>query len=205
MTRSAMGRNAELITALREVCEPVGAQLAAPPKSLAPASVLLIIDTTSPDLPILFVVRSNRVSTHRGQVAFPGGSQETGETPIKAALREAQEEVGLPLDGVQVLGTLPALPTVSDRWLTPVVALSDRPWQVIPDGFEVADWFWAPLRDVVNAHHYTRTFEHDGSPHEVHFFDVGEHTVWGATGAIVAELLQRLSRQLPAQGVGFDG
>jgi len=196
MNRSATGRSGELIAALQRACEPVDTALAGPPEGVPPAAVLLIIDTTSPGLPILFVVRSNRVSTHKGQVAFPGGSEEAGEGPIKAALREAQEEVGLPSDGVEVLGTLPALPTVSDRWLTPVVALSDRPWQVVPDGFEVADWFWSPLRDVMNAHHYTKTFEHDGAPHEVHFFDVGQHTVWGVTGAILAELLQRLSHGL---------
>lgn len=203
MSGSATGKKAEVIAALRKACDPIDAQLAAPPKGIAPAAVLLIIDTSLPELPILFVVRSDRVSTHRGQVAFPGGSEEPGETSVKAALREANEEVRLPLDAVEVIGTLPPLPTVSDHWLTPVVALSHRPWQVVPDDFEIADWFWAPLQDVMNAHHYNRTLEHKGVSYEVDYFEIGDHVVWGATGGIVAELLQRLAKQLQAQGVEF--
>jgi 8-oxo-dGTP pyrophosphatase MutT (NUDIX family) len=197
MSGSGKSESSDLVAALKSACDPVGTPLADAPDGVPAAAVLLIVDTTSPDLPILFVVRSDRVSTHQGQIAFPGGRLEEGETPVVGALREAHEEVGLPLDKVQVIGTLPAFNTaVSNRWLTPVVALSDQPWQVVSDGFEVADWFWAPLQTVIDAQHYTKTFERSGVAREVHFYQVGEHIVWGVTGAIVAELLQRLSSGL---------
>jgi 8-oxo-dGTP pyrophosphatase MutT (NUDIX family) len=167
-----------------------------PPVGVPAAAVLIIADTSVHDLPILFVIRSDRVSTHQGQIAFPGGRLEEGETPVDGALREAGEEVGLPLGNVRVIGTLPPFDTaVSNRWLTPVVALCDQPWQVVSDGFEVAEWFWAPLQSIIDAPHCIQTFERSGAPRRIHFYQVGEHIVWGVTGAIVAELLKRLARQ----------
>jgi 8-oxo-dGTP pyrophosphatase MutT (NUDIX family) len=183
----------DLVAALQAACDPLGTALPDAPGGVPAAAVLLLADTTSPELPLLFVIRSDRVSTHQGQIAFPGGRLEADENPIEAALREAHEEVGMPLDAVRVIGTLPAFNTaVSNRWLTPVVALSERPWQVVSDGFEVADWFWAPLQTVIDAKHYTKTFDRGGMPREVHFYQVGEQIVWGVTGAIVAELLSRM-------------
>lgn len=194
MNPSANQRNSELVSALQSACDPIGTTLAEPPEGVPAAAVLVVADTTAEDLPILFVIRSDRVSTHQGQIAFPGGRLELGETPIDGALREAHEEVGLPIDKVRVIGTLPAFNTaVSNRWLTPVVALGNQPWQVVSDGFEVADWFWAPLQTVIAAPHYTETFEREGVARKVHFYQVGEHVVWGVTGAILAELLHRLS------------
>jgi 8-oxo-dGTP pyrophosphatase MutT (NUDIX family) len=183
----------DLLATLQACCDPLEAEPPQAPDGVAAAAVLLIADTSSPELPVLFVVRSERVSTHRGQIAFPGGRLEAGETPVEGALREANEEVGLPLDAAHPIGTLPPFNTaVSNRWLTPVVALSDRPWQVVSDGFEVADWFWAPLRTLIDAQHQTKTLERDGVSREVHFYQVGERIVWGVTGAIVAELLSRM-------------
>jgi 8-oxo-dGTP pyrophosphatase MutT (NUDIX family) len=199
MDRDIHSEDSDLVAALQSACEPLDAPLAETPDGVRQAAVLMIADATSPGLPLLFVIRSDRVPTHQGQIAFPGGSVEPGETPIEGALREAHEEVGLPPGNVRVVGTLPPFNTaVSNLWLTPVVAICDQPWQVVSDGFEVAGWFWAPLQTIIDATHCSKTFERDGIAREVHFYQVGEHIVWGVTGAIVAELLHRLARHPPA-------
>ena len=100
----------------------------------------------------------------------------------------------MPPGNVEVIGTLPPfLTAVSNRWLTPVLAACEKPWEIVSDGFEVAEWFWAPLEELASGPHYTRTFERDGASRDVHFYQYGKHNIWGVTGAIVHELLTRLT------------
>jgi 8-oxo-dGTP pyrophosphatase MutT (NUDIX family) len=161
-----------------------------------PASVLLLFDPDTPSLPLLFMLRSAALRYHAGQIGFPGGGREAGDGDVVAtALREAREEVGLDPDNVEVIGLLPPFATaVSDRWLTPVVALQRAPWTVVPDTIEVADWFRVDLTALLEAPHEVRRMERNGASRAVHFYQVGERVIWGVTGAILHELMRRLGR-----------
>jgi 8-oxo-dGTP pyrophosphatase MutT (NUDIX family) len=161
-----------------------------------PASVLLLFDPQPARLPLLFMLRSDSLRHHAGQIAFPGGSREAGDDdPVSTALRESYEEVGLEPDNVEVVGVLPPFVTaVSNRWLTPVVGLQRRPWNVRADRIEVAEWFWVDLASLMEAPHEVRRLERDGRARDVHFYRVGERVIWGVTGAILHELMRRLGR-----------
>jgi len=165
-----------------------------PPANRPPASVLFLADPAVPGVPVLFMLRSDRVRHHRGQISLPGGGREAGDADATVtALREAHEELGVPPDAVEVLGSLGPLETAtSDRWLTPVVGLQRRPFEVVADLFEVADWFRLPLARLWTAPHEVRRMGEGRAARDVHFYTVGQHVVWGVTGAIVHELLSRM-------------
>jgi 8-oxo-dGTP pyrophosphatase MutT (NUDIX family) len=165
-----------------------------PPNSRRRAAVLMLFDRRSPRLPLLFLQRTDHLRHHAGQVGFPGGGAEEVDADLVAtALREAAEEAGIPRAAVEVVGMLPPLLTAtSDNWLTPVVAFQVADFELRPDGFEVARLFRVDLADLIEAPHTVRTITHDGLTREVHFYDVGGEIIWGATGAIVAELLARI-------------
>lgn len=175
--------------------------LAAPMPVEAPApgrrraAVLVLLDPAAEGLPLLFVLRSGHLREHAGQIAFPGGSMEPGDPDlVTTALREAGEEVGLDPGGVEVLGALPArLTQRSDLWLTPIVALLTGPFQVRGDGYEVAEWFWVPLTALLSSDHRAEQWSDGGEPRTIHFYEVGNRTVWGVTGAIVHDLLECLA------------
>ena len=99
------------------------------PDGLRPASVLLLCDPSTEGVPLLFVLRSEELREHPGQIAFPGGGAETFDSDVVAtALREAGEELGIASSSVQILGLLTPFSTVvSGRWLTPVVGLQREP------------------------------------------------------------------------------
>ena len=162
-----------------------------------PASVLLLFDPASPQLPLLFMLRSSALRHHPGQIAFPGGGHESGDDDVvSTALREAQEEFGLDPANVDVIGVLPPFVTaISDRWLTPVVGLQRAAWAVRPDPLEVAEWFLIELTVLLEAAHEVRRLERDGVERDVHFYTVGERVIWGVTGAILHELMGRLGRR----------
>ena len=158
--------------------------------------MLLLFDPASDRLPLLFMLRSASLRQHAGQIGFPGGSAEDSDRDVvETALREAHEEVGLPPDNVEVIGTLPPFSTaVSDRWLTPVVGLQRSSWEELVDTYEVAELFRVDLTDLLVAPHEVRRLERDGMARDVHFYEAGERIIWGVTGAILHELLRRLGR-----------
>jgi 8-oxo-dGTP pyrophosphatase MutT (NUDIX family) len=160
------------------------------------AAVLLLADPATPGLPLLFMRRTRLVRSHRGQIAFPGGGVEPGDGgPAATALREAKEELGVPPDHVEVLGLLRSVTTAtSERHLVPVVALQRAPIQPVPDGFEVADWFRVPITELLTAPLTSRRVPGGGRDGFVRFYEVGGRVIWGATAAILHDLLTRLGR-----------
>lgn len=166
------------------------------PDGLRPASVLLLCDPATPGVPLLFVLRSEELRQHPGQIAFPGGGAETADADVVAtALREADEELGIGADSVEILGVLTPFSTVvSGRWLTPVVGLQRGPIEFRSDDFEIAEWFHVDVADLMVAPHTLREIERNGMRGQIHYYEVSGRTIWGVTGAIVHELLQRLGR-----------
>lgn len=156
----------------------------------AHASVLLaIMQREQPT--VLLTERTAHLSTHSGQVAFPGGRADPGDvSPADTALREAHEEVGLERGFVEVLGTLPTYVTGSSFIITPVVALVRPDCTLRPNPYEVADVFEVPLAFVLDpAHHRRHVFDQDGVHRE--WFSMpyqdGEKSrfIWGATAGML--------------------
>jgi 8-oxo-dGTP pyrophosphatase MutT (NUDIX family) len=142
---------------------------------------------------VLLTRRAEALRDHAGQVSFPGGGAEPEDADTAAtALREAEEEIGLPRDRVEVLGHLPVYTTVTSFVVTPVVALVEPPFTLALDPIEVAEAFEVPLAWLMTpAHHRHHVFEFDGGrrsflsmpwtggPHGREYF------IWGATAAML--------------------
>jgi 8-oxo-dGTP pyrophosphatase MutT (NUDIX family) len=159
-------------------------------RQMVQASVLIaIIEREQPT--VLLTQRTSHLTNHSGQIAFPGGKvDDTDADAVMAALREAQEEVGLSAEFIQVLGTLPLYTTGSAFIVTPVVALVKPGFTLEPNTGEVADVFEVPLDFLMNpAHHRRHTLTAEGL--ERHWFSMPyqdtqtERFIWGATAGML--------------------
>lgn len=160
------------------------------PGDARPAGVLLLIYPRrgEPHLPL--TVRTEDVETHRGQISLPGGALDENETPETGALREAEEEVGVPAGEVRLVGRLTPLFIPPSRFVVhPVVGALDRPPVFRPAPAEVARIIEAPLVRL-GAPGAVRRESRDGRTRI--FFTVEGQEVWGATAMILAELLALL-------------
>lgn len=159
-------------------------------RPLAHASVLLPIVLREQPM-VLLTERTAHLSTHSGQVAFPGGRADPQDaSPADTALREAQEEVGLESRFVEVLGVLPTYVTGSSFIISPVVALVQPDCVLQANPHEVADLFEVPLSFLLNpAHHQRHVFEWEGVRRE--WFSMPyqsgakSHYIWGATAGML--------------------
>lgn len=149
---------------------------------------------------ILITRRADHLETHRGQMAFPGGMLEVaaGEKAEEGALREAEEEVALPRQQVQVVGALPSLRTVTRFEVTPVLGLLKSPLESLElrlDAAETAEAFWIPIHRLKAPEVYrVEQVEYRGRHYPTHVYQVGAHRIWGATGELLFQLLRRLER-----------
>ncbi|HEX7459754.1 MAG TPA: CoA pyrophosphatase [Acidimicrobiales bacterium] len=165
-----------------------------------PAAVLVALFEEAGEARVLLTVRSSRMRSHQGEVAFPGGKLDPDEGIEEGARREAEEEVGLDPSTVTVVGHLTAMPTVSSNTLmTPVVAvLSGRP-VTVPAPDEVARVFDVALADLLADGVWAEELwagpgrqgrdGQTGGEFPVWFFTVAGETVWGATARVLTELL----------------
>jgi 8-oxo-dGTP pyrophosphatase MutT (NUDIX family) len=152
------------------------------------------------DLDVLQLERAHTLDDHPGQVAFPGGGIDPGETPIQAALREAEEETGLDSAGVEVLGAMPQLALPRGNFLvTPVLAWwhSPSPVRVVDYG-ESAQVFRVPVRDLLDPdNRVMATVSRGGQSFLSPAFVVNKVVVWGFTGMILNELFDQLGWAVP--------
>ena len=156
----------------------------------AHASVLLAIVLRAQPM-VLLTERTVHLSTHSGQVAFPGGRADPEDaSPADTALREAQEEVGLERDFVEVLGNLPTYVTGSSFIITPVVGLVRPDCVLAPNPYEVAELFEVPLAFLLDpANHRRHVFDHGGVRREWFSMPYQDgpktHFIWGATAGML--------------------
>jgi len=161
------------------------------------ATVLIPLVQRGDDWHVILTQRPDTMPSHPGQIAFPGGKREFGESTLNAALRETQEEIGIDRQFVTIIGRLPSFNLLSGYRVTPFVGLIDPIAQITPDPHEVADVFEVPLSFLMDAaNHKAR---------EVHFNDK-DHTmidmpytdkdgvyrnIWGMTAMTLYRLYQR--------------
>jgi 8-oxo-dGTP pyrophosphatase MutT (NUDIX family) len=163
-----------------------------PDGPLIKAAVLLpIVDRGEPM--ILFTKRTDRVGSHKGQISFPGGVVEpTDQTMLDAALRECEEEIGMPRASVEPLGALDDTETVATSFvITPFVGLIRQPvaWQ--PDGEETERVIEVPYAALVEEGSFrVEMVERDGVTRPVYYFDYEGDTIWGATARILVHYLE---------------
>lgn len=157
---------------------------------LRPAAVLIgVLDGA-----VVLTKRASTLKHHPGQVAFPGGKLDGAETPVQAALREAQEEIGLDPATVTVLATLPPHETVTTYTVTPVLARIDADFTPVAEPGEVAEVFRVPLAFLMDPANYSiegRRWR--GQRREYFVVPYGPHYIWGATARILKSLADRLS------------
>ncbi|GAA0580653.1 hypothetical protein GCM10009416_18880 [Craurococcus roseus] len=169
------------------------AEMVSQPGRVVPAAVLVPIVSHPEEPSVLLTLRSPRLSSHAGQVSFPGGRMEPGETPEAAAVREAAEEVGLDPRLPELIGRLPEHLTGTGYHVTPVVALLPAPLVLTPDPAEVAEAFELPLSTVLDpAAPERRSGEFRGRRREFWVWPHERHYIWGATAAILVNLARVL-------------
>ncbi len=168
------------------------------------AAVLVPLVQRSDGPHVLLTRRTDHLRDHAGQISFPGGRSEPEDGgPAATALREAQEEVGLDPQRVEVIGQLPVYTTVTRYVVTPVVALVHTPFDLTLDSFEVAESFEVPLDFLMNpANHRRHQFDVDGRQHQflsMPWRGTGslgverEFFIWGATAAMLRNLYRFLA------------
>ncbi len=192
--QQALGRDLPGFKGQRRMM-PVGRKVIPPETSdysgLRPAAVLLALFPDNKTWRFPLIQRVADGFAHSGQVALPGGKLETGETPEMAAVREAEEEIGLGRTAVRVIGKLSLLPIPVSRYLVhPIVGvMSKQPDFRLQPG-EVESVFTITLGDLRSGQNQATEIMHfRGKPFEVPCFHFKPHKVWGATAMILAEFL----------------
>lgn len=143
---------------------------------------------------VLLTRRSMQLRNHRGEMSFPGGRMDPGESPTETALREAEEEVGLDPRSVRVIGELDHLNTVVSRsYIVPKVAVVDGRPDLRPASGEVERVMWVGLDELVSPlTHHSEVWGRPPTDRLLHFFELEDETVWGATAHVLVDLLDRL-------------
>ena len=166
-------------------------QFAAP--DLRPAAVLAAI--TARERPgFLLIHRPSNMRAHPGQVAFPGGKIDPGESAVEAALREAHEELGIDPANVAVIGASDTYRTGSGYAITPVIAVIPPDLTLQPNPAEVAQWFEVPVDfvfDAANHAHHAANWQGQ----ERRYIEImwQQHRIWGVTAGIIANLAKRIA------------
>jgi 8-oxo-dGTP pyrophosphatase MutT (NUDIX family) len=156
-------------------------------------AAVLIAVTDRRDPGVILTVRHEAMRTHAGQIAFPGGRIDPGEDAPAAAIREANEELGLDPAAVEVVGALESYCTVTGFLVTPVLAVVPPDLPLTPHDAEVADWFEAPLGFLLDpANQIRKSAVFAGRERHYYAIPWEGRNIWGATAAMLVNLSRRL-------------
>jgi 8-oxo-dGTP pyrophosphatase MutT (NUDIX family) len=163
-----------------------------PGRPMKQAAVLVPLVEGQSGLTVLLTRRTAHLRDHAGQIAFPGGRLEPCDTDALAcALRESEEEVGLPRDRVEPLGELDLYVTRTGFEVTPVVGLVRGPLQLVPDPFEVAEAFEVPLDFFLTPENReVHSREYQGKTRHFYVYPYRDYYIWGATAGMLNNLAE---------------
>ncbi len=167
------------------------------PDNAIQAAVLVPLINRDSGITVLFTQRTTHLADHAGQISFPGGRVEAGDASTQdTALREAEEEIGLPRSQVDILGMLPDYYIPTGFHVTPVVGLIAVPFPVKLDSFEVEEIFEVPLHFFLDpANHEQHSMNSHGRPRRYYAMPYQGRFIWGATAGILYNLYQALRGQ----------
>ena len=170
---------------LRQIRE--AARTLPPSETITPAAVLVAVIEREGSFSVLLTRRAERLARHAGQISFPGGRADPGDgTPRKTALREAEEEIGLPQASVRIVGRLDDYLVGTGYRITPVVGFVAAPPPFEADSREVAEVFEVPLTFVLEPANYRRDkVMIGGVERRFYVLPYGAYYIWGATAAIL--------------------
>ena len=194
---SASRSRTELARALRAVLLDAGEAASLDVHGRIDAAVLVPLYVSGGELHAVFTRRREDLRRHPGEISFPGGRQDDDETDLRlTALREAEEEIGLPARAVELVGALQPTPTIATNYAVyPFVGLIEpgRAWE--PSATEVAEVMEVPL-SALRAGYERRRLLRRGVPFRTDVYVIGEDVIWGATARMVGDLLDRLPDDL---------
>lgn len=161
------------------------------------ASVVAIISPVDGQLNLTFIKRASHYKDdkHKGQISFPGGKIEEGESRIEAAYREVEEEIGVPKTEIEIIGELTSLYVfVSDFMIYPFLAISKKAMEFTPDPLEVDGIINWPLEKLLQGTSTKDISIRNSTIKNVPYYPLGEEVLWGATSMVTAEILALLKR-----------
>lgn len=186
---------------LAEVLEAAPELPSTPDPEARPAAVLVPVLMSGPEPRLVFTRRTDTLSRHAGEISFPGGLADPGEDLAAAALREAEEELGLSGEDVELIGALPSVHThVSGILIVPFVGLLAVDPRFTPNPAEIAEVLEFPLSALAAAAR-DEWLEFEGRRFLTHMFPMDGQVIWGATGRILRSLLDRLPELSVGKGV----
>lgn len=167
-------------------------QATIPLGSLRPAAVLLPLYQRDGLDYLLFTERTAHLEHHAGEISFPGGGHDAGDTNLRAtALRETEEELGIARTQIRILGRLDDFYSIHGYHVVPFVGTIPTPDDLQHDPFEIAGTFEAPLEHFRDPSvHRVEDWQHRGRTHLVDFYQFEQHVIWGLTAAILRQFLE---------------
>jgi 8-oxo-dGTP pyrophosphatase MutT (NUDIX family) len=194
IVRRVRERSTRLASGLPVLQPPIGSDFSLSgvvplPETWRPAAVLVPLVNRAGGVTVLLTQRTADMPSHAGQIAFPGGRREPGEDAIAAALRETEEEVGIPRRFVEVVGPIDLYRTGTGFEITPVVGILTPGFVVRAEPREVADVFEVPLEHFLDeVNHQIASREYQGRQRRYYAMPYGDRYIWGATAGMLKNL-----------------
>jgi 8-oxo-dGTP pyrophosphatase MutT (NUDIX family) len=161
-----------------------------PDTKLRNAAVLIPLTYFQSEWHILFTRRTDKVESHKGQVSFPGGASDEGESDEQTALRETEEEIGVHADDIKIIGKLSRMITISKYQVSPVAGVIPFPYAFKIQNAEVARVFTIPLLWLANKNNYWEFTLHDPNRSVIAYHPYDAELLWGATARMTVNFLK---------------
>lgn len=163
-----------------------------PLETLRPAAILLPLLLRNGEEHVLFTRRTDHLPHHAGEISFPGGARHEDDRDLAAtALRETEEEIGIPAARIEIHGRLDDFWSVHGYHVVPYVGTISAPFHYRVADFEIAELIEAPLAHFrASGVHHVEDWTHHGRVHPVDFYRYGDHVIWGLTAAILRQFLE---------------